>query len=75
MSTRLIKKAPVQEQVFTVGQSIQFPIWVPLQNIGTTREWKDGIVVKVNRVTIDVQTAKGNNFIVYRVDKFDIKNK
>jgi hypothetical protein len=57
MSTRLIKKAPVQEQVFTVGQSIQFPIWVPLQNIGTTREWRDGIVVKVNRVTIDVQTA------------------
>ena len=72
MSTRLIKKAPVQEQVFTVGQSIQFPIWVPLQNIGTTREWKDGIVVKVNRVTIDVQTAKGN---VYRVPKFDLKNK
>jgi hypothetical protein len=70
MSTRLIKKAPVQEQVFTVGQNIQFPIWVPLQNIGTTREWKDGTVVKVNRVTIDVQTAKGN---VYRVDKFDLK--
>ena len=70
MSTRLIRKAKVQEQVFTVGQNIQFPIWVPLQNIGTTREWKDGTVVKVNRVTIDVQTAKGN---VYRVDKFDLK--
>jgi hypothetical protein len=72
MSTRLIKKAPVQEQVFTVGQSIQFPILVPLQNIGTTYEWFEGIVVKVNRVTIDVQTANGN---VYRVDKFDLKNK
>jgi hypothetical protein len=70
MSTRLIRKAKVQEQVFTVGQNIQFPIWVPLQNIGTTREWRDGTVVKVNRVTIDVQTAKGN---VYRVDKFDLK--
>ena len=69
MSTRLIKKAPVQEQVFTVGQSIQFPILVPLQNIGTTYEWFEGIVVKVNRVTIDVQTANGN---VYRVDKFDL---
>jgi hypothetical protein len=56
--------------VFTVGQSIQFPIWVPLQNIGTTMEWRDGVVVKVNRVTIDVQTANGN---VYRVDKFDLK--
>ena len=70
MSTRLIRKTPVQERVFTVGQSIKFPIWVPLQNIGTTIEWYDGIVVKVNRVTIDVQTANGN---VYRVDKFDLK--
>ena len=69
MSTRLIKKAPVQERVFTVGQSIQFPIWVPLQNIGTTIELFDGIIVKVNRVTIDIQTANGN---VYRVDKFDL---
>jgi hypothetical protein len=32
-------------------------------------EWRDGVVVKVNRVTIDVQTANGN---VYRVDKFDL---
>ena len=70
MSTRLIKKAPVQERVFTVGQSIQFPVLVPLQNIGTTYEWREGIIVKVNRVTIDIQTAKGN---VYRVDKFDLK--
>ena len=70
MSTRLIKKAPVQERVFTVGQSIKFPLWVPLQNIGTTIEFFDGIIVKVNRVTIDIQTANGN---VYRVDKFDLK--
>ena len=69
MSTRLIKKAPVQERVFTVGQSIKFPLWVPLQNIGTTIEFFDGIIVKVNRVTIDIQTANGN---VYRVDKFDL---
>ena len=69
MSTRLIRTAAKQERVFTVGQNIQFPIWVPLQNIGTTREWRDGVVVKVNRVTIDVQTANGN---VYRVDKFDL---
>ena len=70
MATRLIKKAPVQERVFTVGQSIQFPIAVPLQNIGTTYDWIDGIVVKVNRATIDIETAKGD---VYRVDKFDLK--
>jgi hypothetical protein len=70
MSTRLIKKAPVQERVFTVGQSIQFPFLVPLQNIGTTYEWREGIIVKINRVTIDIQTANGN---VYRVDKFDLK--
>ena len=69
MVTRLIKKAPVQERVFTVGQSIKFPLWVPLQNIGTTIEFFDGIIVKVNRVTIDIQTANGN---VYRVDKFDL---
>jgi hypothetical protein len=70
MATRLIKKAPVQERVFTVGQSIQFPIAVPLQNIGTTYDWIDGIVVKVNRATIDIETANGD---VYRVDKFDLK--
>ena len=69
MATRLIKKAPVQDRVFTVGQSIKFPLWVPLQNIGTTIEFFDGIIVKVNRVTIDIQTANGN---VYRVDKFDL---
>jgi hypothetical protein len=69
MATRLIKKAPVQERVFTVGQSIQFPIWVPLQNIGTTMEWFDGIIVKINRVTIDIQDNYGD---IYRVDKFDL---
>jgi hypothetical protein len=70
MSTKLIKKAPVQERVFTVGQSIKFPISIPLQNIGTTCEWYDGIVVKVNKVTVDIQTDNG---AVYRVDKFDLK--
>jgi hypothetical protein len=70
MSTRLIRKTPTQEQVFTVGQSVKFPICVPLQNIGTTKEWREGIVVKVNRVTIDVEMTNGN---VYRVDKFDLK--
>jgi hypothetical protein len=69
MATRLIKKAPVQERVFTVGQSIKFPIWVPLQNIGTTMEWFDGIIVKINRVTIDIQDNYGD---IYRVDKFDL---
>lgn len=70
MSTRLIKKVLEQERVFVIGESIKFPILVPLQNIGTTYEWNDGVVVKVNRVTIDVQTKNGN---VYRVDKFDLK--
>ena len=69
MATRLIKKAPVQERVFTVGQSIKFPIWVPLQNIGTTIELFDGIIVKINRVTIDIQDNYGD---IYRVDKFDL---
>jgi hypothetical protein len=70
MSTKLIKKSPVQEQVFTVGQIIKFPVQVPLQNIGTTIELYEGIIVKINRVTIDVQTNNGN---VYRVDKFNLK--
>jgi hypothetical protein len=70
MTTRLIKKATQQEKVFTKGQVIKFPIWVPLQNIGSTIEWEEGIVVKINRVTIDIETANGN---VYRVDKFDLK--
>lgn len=69
MATRLIKTAAKQERVFTVGQNIQFPVWVPLQNIGTTREWRDGTVIKVNRVTVDIQMVSGN---VYRVDKFDL---
>ena len=69
MATRLIKKAPVQERVFTVGQSIQFPIAVPIQNMGYP-DRLDGIVVKVNRATIDIETANGD---VYRVDKFDLK--
>ena len=70
MSARLIKKAPVQERVFTLGQGIKFPISVPLQNIGTTYEYRQGIVIKVNRVTVDVQDAKGN---IYRVDKCDLE--
>ena len=70
MTTRLIKKALEQERVFVVGEDVKFPILVPLQNIGTTYEWNDGIVVKVNRVTINVQTENGN---VYRVNKGDLK--
>ena len=69
MSTKLIKTVAKQERIFIVGQNIQFPVWVPLQNIGTTREWRDGTVIKVNRVTVDIQAVGGN---VYRVDKFDL---
>ena len=70
MSTKLIKKSSVQEQVFIVGQSVKFPFEIPLQNIGTTSVWYEGTIVKINRVTIDVQTDNGN---VYRVDKFNLK--
>jgi hypothetical protein len=32
-------------------------------------EWFDGIIVKINRVTIDIQDNYGD---IYRVDKFDL---
>ena len=70
MATKLIKKAVKVEKTFNVGDKIKFGVEVPLQNIGRTVEMRDGIVVKVNRVTIDVEDNFGN---IYRVDKMDIR--
>lgn len=71
MATKLIKKAAIVEKQFHVGQLLRFPIQVALQNIGTTDEWHEGKVVKVNKVTIDIEHENGN---VYRVDKWDLRN-
>lgn len=69
MSARLIKQAVKEvkkvENNFTVGDKVLFEVWVPLQNIGMTTETMSGTVIKVNKVTIDVETAVGN---VYRAD-------
>jgi hypothetical protein len=70
MATKLIKKAVKVEKVFNVGDKIKFGVEVSLQNIGRTVEMRDGMVVKVNRVTIDVEDNFGN---IYRVDKMDIR--
>ena len=57
----LIKKAQVQAKVKPqVDDQIKFPVWVPLQNIGSTIEVYSGKVTQVNRVTVDVVDDKGN---------------
>ena len=68
MNARLIKQAPEKVKVFNVGDKVSFGILVPLQNIGTTIETVTGTVIKVNRISIDVETSNGS---VYRADQRD----
>ena len=51
-----------------VDDQIKFPVWVPLQNIGTAMEEYSGKVTQVNRVTVDAVDDKGNTWRV-RVDE------
>ena len=66
---KLIRKAAVKEVVFNVGDQIHF-----------FRYWNDGrmgyndkiegTVIKINRVTVDMETKSGD---VYRVGKTEAK--
>ena len=70
MKAKLIKKAVKVEKTFNIGDEIKFGVVVSLQNIGSTTEMRDGVVVKVNRITVDVEDNFGDT---YRVDKTDIR--
>ena len=49
----LIKTAPKQIRTFTIGESVMFPVTVPLQNICTTIEKRNGTIVKIKRKTVE----------------------
>jgi ribosomal protein L21E len=67
--TKLIKKSEQQVVEFKIGDVVSFN-----QSFHDGRSYEvittTGTVVKVNRVTVDVETPKGN---VYRVDKDKFK--
>jgi|APGre2960657444_1045066.scaffolds.fasta_scaffold731491_1 hypothetical protein len=72
MKTQIIKTVPKPIIEYKIGQSIEFRYEVPLQNIGWTTEITEGVIEKINRVTIDVLDSNGNT---WRVNKEDIINK
>ena len=65
---KLIKKAQKEEIQFQVGQNILAGKLVPLQNIGYSMEYIPAKVVKVNKVSLNVESKNGN---IYRVAKKD----
>jgi hypothetical protein len=69
----LIKKAETvkQTRTFSTGETVTFQVQVPLQNIGTTYEDRTGVIVKVNRKTIDVVENKYGN--TWRVNMDEVK--
>jgi hypothetical protein len=67
---KLIKKAQEKEIEFKIGQFILAGKWLPLQNIGTTLKYFPAKVLKVNRVSLNVETENGD---IYRVPKRDCK--
>jgi hypothetical protein len=73
MKTQIVKRVTKPIIEYTIGQTIKFSYEVPLQNIGWTTEIEEGIIQKVNRVTIMVLDNIGN---IWKVNKEDIvKNK
>jgi len=69
MKTQIIKRVTKPIIEYKVGQSIEFSYPVPLQNIGWTTEIEEGIIQKVNRVTITALDSIGN---IWKVNKEDI---
>jgi len=65
---KLVKKAQKEEIQFEVGQNILAGKLVPLQNIGYSMEYILAKVVKVNRISLNVESKNGN---IYRVAKKD----
>ena len=72
MKTQIIKRATKPIIEYKVGQNVKFSYPVPLQNIGWTTEIEEGIIQKVNRVTITALDSMGN---IWKVNKEDILNK
>jgi hypothetical protein len=72
MKTQIVKRVTKPIIEYKVGQNISFSYEVPLQNIGWTTEIEEGIIQKVNRVTIMVLDSIGN---IWKVNKEDIINK
>ena len=66
---RLIRKAAVKEVVFNIGDKIYFTKFIDDGRMGSNYRY-EGTVVKVNRVTVDMETQSGN---VYRVEKAEAK--
>ena len=66
---RLIKKAEVKEVIFNIGDKIYFTKFRHDGRVGYNDRY-EGTIVKVNRVTVDMETQNGN---VYRVEKREAK--
>ena len=69
MKTQIIKKAAVKKPEFEVGQYVTFRYEATLQNIGWGYEKENGIIEKVNRVTIHVLDNEGN---LWKVNNDDV---
>ena len=69
MKTQIIKRVAEKVIEYKVGQNVTFKYWVPEQNIGWSTENENGIIQKVNRVTINVLDIKCN---LWKVNKDDI---
>jgi hypothetical protein len=69
MKTQIIKRAEVQFPNYKVGNMVTFRYEVPLQNIGWGYEREQGMIEKVNKVTLLVLDQEGN---LWKVNKDDI---
>ena len=67
--SKIIKKAVTKPKTVNVGDQVNFIHWIPLQNIGMTTETLSGQVVKVNRVTVQIQCDQDGNVWSARMDE------
>ena len=67
---KLLTKAQSQDTTFKVGQIVLAGKIVPAQNIGTEIEYIPAKVVKVNKVSLNVQTSNG---MIYQINKKMVK--
>lgn len=62
---KMIKKAEqVTESKPKIGDTVNFKVLVPEQNIGYSYELRKGKVIKVNRKTVDVTDSYSNTWRV-----------
>jgi ribosomal protein L19 len=67
---RLIKKAEKPVPTFNIGDKVYYVKFSNDGRMGSNDRY-EGTVVKVNRVTVDVELESGS---VYRVDKVEVKS-